>query len=69
LRLVFYILRVLFRLLLKEKQRQMKAMASELNMFQAQVMEYKYEIERLTRELQDSKRKYFEQKRREQVCT
>ncbi len=42
-------------------------MASELNMFQAQVMEYKYEIERLTRELQDSKRKYFEQKRREQV--
>jgi hypothetical protein len=45
----------------------MKAMASELNMFQAQVMEYKYEIERLTRELQDSKRKYFEQKRREQV--
>ncbi len=47
----------------------MKAMASELNMFQAQVMEYKYEIERLTRELQDSKRKYFEQKRREQVCT
>lgn len=29
----------------------MKAMASELNMYQAQVNEYKYEIERLTREL------------------
>jgi hypothetical protein len=30
----------------------MKAMASELNMFQAQVMEFKFEIERLTLELQ-----------------
>lgn len=56
------------QLLLKEKQRQMKAMASELNMFQAQVMEYKYEIERLSRELQDLKRKYYEQKRREQLA-
>ena len=29
--------------------------------------EYKYEIERLTRELQDVKRRYYEQKRREQL--
>lgn len=29
--------------------------------------EYKYEIERLTRDLNDMKRKYFEQKRREQL--
>ena len=40
-------------------------MASELNMYQAQVTESKYEMERLTRELQDVKRKYYEQKRRE----
>eukprot|EP00520_Triparma_pacifica_P005870 CAMPEP_0118657374 /NCGR_PEP_ID=MMETSP0785-20121206/13984_1 /TAXON_ID=91992 /ORGANISM="Bolidomonas pacifica, Strain CCMP 1866" /LENGTH=865 /DNA_ID=CAMNT_0006550287 /DNA_START=8 /DNA_END=2602 /DNA_ORIENTATION=+ len=53
---------------LKEKGRQMKAMASELNMYQAQVNEYKYEIERLTRELQDVKRKYYEQKRRETLA-
>jgi len=53
---------------LREKTRQMKAMASELNMYQAQVNEYKFEIERLTRELQDVKRRYYEQKRREQVC-
>jgi chromosome segregation ATPase len=53
---------------LREKTRQMKAMASELNMYQAQVNEYKYEIERLTRELQDVKRRYFEQKRREQLA-
>merc|ERR1711871_1427361 len=32
---------------LKDRTRQMKAMASELNMYQAQVNEYKYEIERL----------------------
>ena len=52
---------------LKEKTRQMKAMAAELNMYQAQVNEYKYEIERLTRELQDMKRRYFEQKRRDKM--
>ena len=33
----------------------------------SQVNEYKYEIERLVRELNDMKRKYFEQKRREQM--
>ncbi len=42
-------------------------MASELNMYQAQVNEYKYEIERLVRELGDMKRKYFEQKKRDQM--
>merc|ERR1719181_459301 len=52
---------------LREKTKQMKAMAAELNMYQAQVNEYKFEIERLTRELQDVKKKYFEQKRREQM--
>merc|ERR1712167_393832 len=50
---------------LKEKTRQMKAMASELNMHQAQVNEHRFEIERLTRELQDVKRKYYETKRKE----
>ena len=49
---------------LKEKTRQMKAMASELNMYQAQINEYKYEVERLSRELQEVKRKYYEVKRR-----
>ena len=52
---------------LKEKTRQMKAMASELNMHQAQVNEHRFEIERLTRELQDVKRKYYENKRKEQL--
>lgn len=48
---------------LKEKTRQMKSMASELNMYQAQSNEYKYEIERLMQEVQDVKRKYYAQKR------
>eukprot|EP01135_Chromosphaera_perkinsii_P000050 Nk52_evm1s24 gene=Nk52_evmTU1s24 len=52
---------------LKDKTRQMKAMASELNMYQAQVNEYKYEIERLARELQDVKKKYYDQRRHEQI--
>merc|ERR1711865_867833 len=52
---------------LKDKTRQMKAMASELNMYQAQVNEYRYEIERLNRELMDVKKRYFEMKRRETI--
>jgi chromosome segregation ATPase len=53
---------------LREKTRQMKAMASELNMYQAQVNEYKFEIDRLTRELQEVKRRYYEAKRKEQLA-
>lgn len=41
-------------------------MASELNMYESQVNEYKYEIERLARELQDVKKKYFMHKKKEQ---
>ena len=36
-------------------------------MYQAQVNEYKYEIERLNRDLQDVKKRYFDHKRREQL--
>ena len=45
----------------------MKSMAAELNMFQAQCSEYKYEIERLTTELIDLKKQYYETKRRESL--
>jgi hypothetical protein len=46
----------------------MKSMAAELNMLQAQVNEYRYEIERTTRELADTKRKFLEGRRKEQVA-
>lgn len=36
--------------------------------FKQQVNEYRYEVERLTRELQDMKKKYYEQKRRDQLA-
>ena len=52
---------------LREKTRQMKAMASELNMYQAQSSEYKYEVDKLTRDLGDVKKKYFDHKRRQEV--
>ena len=42
-------------------------MASELNMYEAQVQEYKYDIEKLARELQEVKKKYFMQKKKEQT--
>mmetsp|Transcript_55474 Transcript_55474/g.121399 ORF Transcript_55474/g.121399 Transcript_55474/m.121399 type:complete len:866 (-) Transcript_55474:47-2644(-) len=51
-----------------EKLQQMQAMQSELQTYQAQVGDYKDEIDRLTRELQEVKKKYFEQKRREQIA-
>ena len=54
---------------LKQKTRQMKAMASELNMSQAQVNEYRYEIERIQRDLADVKKKYYQQKRKEAMLT
>jgi len=51
----------------KQKNRQMKAMAAELNMYQAQVNEFKYENDRLVREVNEVKRKYFESKKKEQA--
>lgn len=49
------------------KMKQMKAMQSELKTYQAQVGDYKDEIDRLTRELQEAKKKFFDQKKKEQV--
>jgi len=49
------------------KMKQMKAMQAELQTYQAQAGDYKDEIDRLTRELQEVKKKYYEQKKREQV--
>lgn len=37
-------------------------------MYQAQTNEYKYEIERLTRELQDMKNRYYQQKKRDKMA-
>ena len=42
-------------------------MASELNMYESQIQEYKYEIERVSRELIDVKKNYYAQKRKEQL--
>ncbi len=52
---------------LKKKTAQLKAMASELNMYQAQVNEYKFEQEKLSRELTEMKRKYYQQRKKEKL--
>ena len=52
---------------LRKKNVQMKCMASELNMSSTQVAEYKYEVERLNRELQEMKKQYFELKMNNQM--
>lgn len=50
---------------LKTKTRQLQTLSSELAMYQSQSSEYKDSIERLTRDLQDMKRKYFSLKKKE----
>ena len=52
---------------LRDKTKSMKAMASELNMYQAQTSEYKYEVDKLTRDLGDVKKRYFDHKRRQEA--
>jgi len=52
---------------LREKTKQMKRLASELNMFESQSTEYKYEIERLATELQDTKKNWFQMKKKDQT--
>ena len=52
---------------LREKTRQLKAMASELNVYQAKTAEYQYEVERLRREGVELKTRYYDQKRRERA--
>jgi len=49
------------------KNKQMKAMESELGNYQSQASEYKDEMDRLTRELNGVKRKYFDQKKSEKA--
>ena len=44
---------------LREKQKQMKAMTTELAMYKAQVNEYKYDIERLGNEVDRLKHRWF----------
>eukprot|EP00771_Trimastix_marina_P000526 gnl/Trimastix_PCT/1546.p1 GENE.gnl/Trimastix_PCT/1546~~gnl/Trimastix_PCT/1546.p1 ORF type:complete len:871 (+),score=438.45 gnl/Trimastix_PCT/1546:34-2646(+) len=48
----------------RKKTDQMRAMAAELNLKELQVNEFKCEIQILTRETQDLKRKYYDSKRR-----
>nr|CAH8848592.1 unnamed protein product [Trichobilharzia regenti] len=52
--------------IIKDKTKQMKAMTAEMNVYENQIAEYKSEIEHLNRELQNVKKNYFKQKRRQQ---
>eukprot|EP00768_Dysnectes_brevis_P007462 gnl/Dysnectes_brevis/6311_a9692_277.p1 GENE.gnl/Dysnectes_brevis/6311_a9692_277~~gnl/Dysnectes_brevis/6311_a9692_277.p1 ORF type:complete len:889 (+),score=436.04 gnl/Dysnectes_brevis/6311_a9692_277:49-2715(+) len=50
---------------IKQKTRQLQTMSAELAMYQTQVDDYKGSIERLTQEMQQLKRRYFEYRKRE----
>ncbi|XP_076308256.1 cilia- and flagella-associated protein 58-like [Tachypleus tridentatus] len=51
---------------LREKNCKLKSMASELNMYESKIAQNKLEMERLTKELADVKKKYLKQKQKEQ---
>lgn len=51
-----------YQQVVREKDKQLKTLLSEQNMFQAKEHELKFEIERLARELHDFKRKYYKRK-------
>lgn len=54
---------------LKDITNNMKAIAAELNMNHAQITDYKEELEKVSTELNETKRKFFDQKRRNQLFT
>ncbi|XP_026097840.1 cilia- and flagella-associated protein 58-like [Carassius auratus] len=56
----------LYQRTLREKTKQLKVLTAELNMHESQSEDYKYEIERLAHELQEVKKKYLAQKRKDQ---
>ena len=56
----------LYQQTLREKTKQMKSMASELNMYQSQIAENRLESDRLSLELQEVKKKFYLQKKKEQ---
>ena len=52
---------------LTERGKQMEQMEAELQMSHTQAAEYKYEITRINKELVEVKKKFFEQRKREQA--
>ncbi|KAM8924702.1 cilia- and flagella-associated protein 58 [Pelodytes ibericus] len=56
----------LYQQMMREKTKQLKALSAEINMYESQSQEYKYEVERLSNELQNVKKKYLYQKHKEQ---
>ncbi|KAJ0411692.1 hypothetical protein ATCC90586_002076 [Pythium insidiosum] len=51
-----------YQQVVREKEKQLKSLLSEQNMFQSKENELKFEIERLARELHEFKRKYYKKK-------
>ncbi|XP_036919877.1 cilia- and flagella-associated protein 58 [Sturnira hondurensis] len=57
----------IYRQTLQEKSKQIKVLSSELNMYETQSEEYKYELRKLSNELVNLKKKYLAQKRKEYI--
>ena len=55
-----------FQASLLERAKQMEQLEAELSMSHTQASEYKYEIARISKELQEVKKKFYDQRKREQ---
>jgi len=56
-----------YQQMIKSRTRKLMSLAAELNMYQAQSNEYKYEIEKLTSEVEEVKKTLYDIRRREQL--
>lgn len=52
---------------LTTKTSKLKELAAQINMYQAKTNEFKYDIEKTQKEIQEIRRKYNEQKKRELI--
>ncbi|KAG5446493.1 Cilia- and flagella-associated protein 58 [Clonorchis sinensis] len=55
----------IYQTVIKDKTKQIKAMAAEMTLYENQIVQYKGELEILNWEMQDLKKKYFQQKKRQ----
>jgi chromosome segregation ATPase len=56
-----------FQQVVRDKDKQLKSLLSEQNMFQSKENELKFELERLARELHEFKRKYYKKKLEDKI--
>ncbi|KAA0194509.1 cilia- and flagella-associated protein 58 [Fasciolopsis buskii] len=59
----------IYQNMIRDKTKQMKSMAAEMNLYENQIVQYKGELDILNREMRDLKKRYFAQKKRKMATS